>query len=272
MVDSFISKPDVVEGTDDEVLYLPCWDLTETSKRDDGIDLLKDKQALQRLTETVEKAKMDLSSLTQTNISLPFITATADGPKHIKTTITRAKFEELCSNLLDRRLKTPVENSLRDDVHGWAEPDPHRNKLPDAMAVAYNTAKVMQDAFLLVTAVKKVLIRNGIRDGIHKFINSVSDSVANQQRNQRRNAITNVPFRKKFHFCSVSVPFLISVSNQKRNFSVSIPSLIRNGINFSVSDRISDDVFRDGIDSVSRSLRLQLETEFLQIRDEKFRF
>ncbi|KAK9082105.1 hypothetical protein Syun_031586 [Stephania yunnanensis] len=157
MVDSFISKPDVVEGTDDERVWsLPCWDLTETSKRDDGIDLLKDKQALQRLTETVEKAKMDLSYLTQTNISLPFITATADGLKHIKTTITRAKFEELCSNLLDKRLKTQVENSLRDDVHGWGEPDPHRNKLPDAMAVAYNTAKVMQDAFLLVTAVKKI--------------------------------------------------------------------------------------------------------------------
>uniref|UniRef100_A0A6N2KEZ8 Uncharacterized protein n=1 Tax=Salix viminalis TaxID=40686 RepID=A0A6N2KEZ8_SALVM len=82
-------------------------------KRDEGIDLLKDKQALQRLTETAEKAKMELSSLTQTNISLPFITATADGPKHIETTLTRAKFEELCSDLIDR-LKTPVENSLRD--------------------------------------------------------------------------------------------------------------------------------------------------------------
>ncbi|KAG6508077.1 hypothetical protein ZIOFF_033436 [Zingiber officinale] len=82
-------------------------------KRDEGIDLLKDKQALQRLTETAEKAKMELSSLTQTNISLPFITATADGPKHIETTITRAKFEELCSDLLDR-LRTPVDNSLKD--------------------------------------------------------------------------------------------------------------------------------------------------------------
>ncbi|KAK9151043.1 hypothetical protein Syun_009352 [Stephania yunnanensis] len=62
-------KPDVVEGTDDERVWrLPCWDLTETSKRDDGIDLLKDNQALQRLTGTDDKAKMDLSSLTQTNI------------------------------------------------------------------------------------------------------------------------------------------------------------------------------------------------------------
>ncbi|WVY94321.1 hypothetical protein V8G54_033409 [Vigna mungo] len=87
--------------------------LASNFKKDEGIDLLKDKQALQRLTETAEKAKMDLSSLSQTNISLPFITATADGPKHIETTLTRAKFEELSSDLLDR-LRTPVENSLRD--------------------------------------------------------------------------------------------------------------------------------------------------------------
>ncbi|KAK9106920.1 hypothetical protein Syun_022931 [Stephania yunnanensis] len=64
-------KPDVVEGTDDERVWrLPCWELTETSKRDDGIDLLKDNQALQRLTGTDDNAKMDLSSLTQTNIRL----------------------------------------------------------------------------------------------------------------------------------------------------------------------------------------------------------
>ncbi|KAK8637055.1 hypothetical protein V6N13_064485 [Hibiscus sabdariffa] len=89
-------------GGDDFDKRVVDW-LAENFKRDEGIDLLKDKQALQRLTETAEKAKMDL----------PFITATADGPKHIETTITRVKFEELCSDLLDR-LKTPVENSLRD--------------------------------------------------------------------------------------------------------------------------------------------------------------
>ncbi|KAK4799754.1 hypothetical protein SAY86_025119 [Trapa natans] len=99
-------------GGDDFDKRIVDW-LAGNFKRDEGIDLLKDKQALQRLTETAEKAKMELSSLTQTNISLPFITATADGPKHIETTITRAKFEELCSDLLDR-LRTPVENSLRD--------------------------------------------------------------------------------------------------------------------------------------------------------------
>lgn len=99
-------------GGDDFDKRIVDW-LAASFKRDEGIDLLKDKQALQRLTETAEKAKMELSSLTQTNISLPFITATADGPKHIETNITRAKFEELCSDLLDR-LKTPVETSLRD--------------------------------------------------------------------------------------------------------------------------------------------------------------
>ncbi|CAA7406533.1 unnamed protein product [Spirodela intermedia] len=99
-------------GGDDFDKRVVDW-LASDFKRDEGIDLLKDKQALQRLTESAEKAKMELSTLTQTNISLPFITATADGPKHIETTLTRAKFEELCSDLLDR-LRTPVENALRD--------------------------------------------------------------------------------------------------------------------------------------------------------------
>ncbi|CBI39294.3 unnamed protein product, partial [Vitis vinifera] len=99
-------------GGDDFDKRIVDW-LAQNFKRDEGIDLLKDKQALQRLTETAEKAKIELSSLTQTNISLPFITATSEGPKHIETTLTRAKFEELCSDLLDR-LRTPVETALRD--------------------------------------------------------------------------------------------------------------------------------------------------------------
>ncbi|KAL8161719.1 hypothetical protein V2J09_013208 [Rumex salicifolius] len=108
-------------GGDDFDKRVVDW-LAEDFKRNEGIDLLKDKQALQRLTETAEKAKMELSSLTQTNISLPFITATADGPKHIETTLTRAKFEELCSDLLDR-LKTPVQNSLRDAKLAFSDLD-----------------------------------------------------------------------------------------------------------------------------------------------------
>ncbi|XP_042035806.1 stromal 70 kDa heat shock-related protein, chloroplastic-like [Salvia splendens] len=99
-------------GGDDFDKRIVDW-LADSFRKDEGIDLLKDKQALQRLTEAAEKAKIELSSLSQTNISLPFVTATADGPKHIDTTLTRAKFEDLCSDLLDR-LKTPVQTALND--------------------------------------------------------------------------------------------------------------------------------------------------------------
>ena len=87
--------------------------LAEEFRRAEGIDLRKDKQALQRLTEAAEKAKIELSSVTQAEINLPFITATQDGPKHLDTTLTRAKFEELCSDLIDR-CRVPVENAMRD--------------------------------------------------------------------------------------------------------------------------------------------------------------
>jgi molecular chaperone DnaK len=87
--------------------------LAENFMKAEGVDLRKDKQSLQRLTEAAEKAKKELSSLTQTDINLPFITATADGPKHLDTTLTRAKFEEICSDLIDR-CRIPVENALRD--------------------------------------------------------------------------------------------------------------------------------------------------------------
>jgi molecular chaperone DnaK len=87
--------------------------LAEQFKASEGIDLRKDKQALQRLTEAAEKAKIELSSVTQTEINLPFITATQDGPKHLDQSLTRAKFEELCSDLIDR-CRVPVENALRD--------------------------------------------------------------------------------------------------------------------------------------------------------------
>jgi len=87
--------------------------LAEDFQRNEGMDLRKDRQALQRLTEAAEKAKIELSSLGQTSINLPFITATADGPKHIDATLTKAKFEELCSDLLDR-VRRPVEQALKD--------------------------------------------------------------------------------------------------------------------------------------------------------------
>jgi molecular chaperone DnaK len=79
----------------------------------EGIDLRKDKQALQRLMEAAEKAKIELSSVSQAEINLPFITATQDGPKHLELTLTRAKFEELAADLIDR-CRVPVETALRD--------------------------------------------------------------------------------------------------------------------------------------------------------------
>ena len=87
--------------------------MAEAFKANEGIELRKDRQALQRLTEAAEKAKIELSSVTQTEINLPFITATQDGPKHLDLTLTRAKFEELCADLIDR-CRVPVENALRD--------------------------------------------------------------------------------------------------------------------------------------------------------------
>lgn len=82
-------------------------------QKQEGIDLRKDKQALQRLTEAAEKAKIELSSATQTEINLPFITATQDGPKHLDTSLTRAKFEELADDLIER-CRIPVENAVKD--------------------------------------------------------------------------------------------------------------------------------------------------------------
>ncbi|MGC6482992.1 MAG: molecular chaperone DnaK [Synechococcus sp.] len=87
--------------------------LADTFKSNEGIDLRQDKQALQRLTEAAEKAKIELSNATQSEINLPFITATPEGPKHLDLTLTRAKFEELASKLIDR-CAVPVEQALKD--------------------------------------------------------------------------------------------------------------------------------------------------------------
>ncbi|NLK26871.1 MAG: molecular chaperone DnaK [Clostridiales bacterium] len=82
-------------------------------KKTEGVDLSTDKMAMQRLREAAEKAKKELSSATTTNINLPFITATADGPKHFDMNLTRAKFDELTSDLVERTA-IPVQNALRD--------------------------------------------------------------------------------------------------------------------------------------------------------------
>ncbi len=87
--------------------------IADEFKKQEGIDLRKDPMALQRLREAAEKAKMELSQLMQTEINLPFITATAEGPKHLNMTLTRTKFEQLVDDLIQRCVP-PVERALKD--------------------------------------------------------------------------------------------------------------------------------------------------------------
>ncbi len=99
-------------GGDDWDQRIIDW-LADKFQADNGIDLRQDKMALQRLKEAAEKAKMELSSTSQANVNLPFITADASGPKHLDYTLTRAEFERITKDLLDR-VKKPVEQALKD--------------------------------------------------------------------------------------------------------------------------------------------------------------
>ena len=99
-------------GGDDFDNAITNWMIDEFRKAE-GVDLSKDKMALQRLKEAAEKAKKELSTATTTNINLPFITATAEGPKHLDMNLTRAKFDELTHDLVERTA-IPVQNALRD--------------------------------------------------------------------------------------------------------------------------------------------------------------
>ena len=99
-------------GGDDFDKVLVNW-LVNDFKKQEEIDLTKDIQALQRLTEAAEKAKMELSTIDKTNIHLPFITADKTGPKHIEKELTREQFEELCQELINR-CRIPVEKALSD--------------------------------------------------------------------------------------------------------------------------------------------------------------
>ena len=99
-------------GGDDFDQRIIEW-LAQTFRQEQGIDLTKDRMALQRLKEAAEKAKCELSSSQQTEINLPFITADASGPKHLNVTLTRAKLEQLCNDLIERTIP-PVRNCVRD--------------------------------------------------------------------------------------------------------------------------------------------------------------
>lgn len=99
-------------GGDDWDANVVAW-IADEFRKTDGVDLRKDKVASQRLREAAEKAKVELSSMSETSISLPFITADQNGPKHLEMTLTRAKFEELTRDLLDRTV-APVRTALKD--------------------------------------------------------------------------------------------------------------------------------------------------------------
>ena len=99
-------------GGDDFDNRITQW-MVDEFKKAEGVDLSGDKMAMQRLKEAAEKAKKELSSSTTTNINLPFITATAEGPKHLDMNLTRAKFDELTADLIERTA-VPVQNALRD--------------------------------------------------------------------------------------------------------------------------------------------------------------
>ena len=103
---------DTFLGGDDWDQRIVDW-MVEEFKRDQGIDLRNDRQALQRLKEAAEKAKIELSTVQETEINLPFITADASGPKHLQLHLTRAKFEQMTEDLVER-LRGPFEQALKD--------------------------------------------------------------------------------------------------------------------------------------------------------------
>ena len=112
-------------GGDDFDQIIIDW-LADEFKKEEGVDLLQDPMAKQRLKEAAEKAKIELSSTTSTEINLPYITATASGPKHLVRTLTRAKFEQLADKLIQATIK-PCEQALKDAGMTPADPYPRRS-------------------------------------------------------------------------------------------------------------------------------------------------
>ena len=112
VIEVLATNGDTHLGGDDFDNRITQWMIDEF-KKTEGVDLSNDKMALQRLKEAAEKAKKELSSATTTNINLPFITATAEGPKHMDLNLARAKFDELTKDLIDRTA-VPVQNALKD--------------------------------------------------------------------------------------------------------------------------------------------------------------
>jgi molecular chaperone DnaK len=133
-------------GGDDWDQVIVDW-LADAFKKEQGIDLRNDRQALQRLKEAAEKAKIELSNTVQTEINLPFITADAGGPKHLVITLTRAKFEQLSADLM-ARLASPVEQALKDA--GLSA-----NQIDEVVLVGGSTRMPMVQEFVINTLGKQ---------------------------------------------------------------------------------------------------------------------
>ncbi len=112
VIEVLATNGDTHLGGDDFDKRICDW-MVDEFKKNEGVDLSTDKMAMQRLLEAAEKAKKELSTATTSNINLPFITATSDGPKHLDMTLTRAKFDELTHDLIERTT-VPVQNAMRD--------------------------------------------------------------------------------------------------------------------------------------------------------------
>lgn len=129
-------------GGDDWDQVIVDW-IAEDFRKDTGIELRTDRQALQRLKEAAEKAKVELSSTVQTEINLPFITADANGPRHLQTNLTRAKFEQLSADLM-KRLAAPVKQALEDA-------DLDKSKIDEVILVGGATRMPMVHDFIQST-------------------------------------------------------------------------------------------------------------------------
>lgn len=134
---------DTLLGGDDFDIQIIKW-LLEEFKKENGVDLTNDKQAMQRLKDAAEKAKIELSSVDSTQINIPFITADASGPKHLDVTLTKSNYEKLVSDLLTKTLG-PVEQSLKDS--GFAKSDINEVVLVGGMTRTPKVIELVKDFF-----------------------------------------------------------------------------------------------------------------------------
>ncbi|PIR42185.1 molecular chaperone DnaK [candidate division WWE3 bacterium CG_4_9_14_0_2_um_filter_35_11] len=134
---------DTLLGGDDFDKQIIIW-LTEEFKKENGVDLSGDKQAMQRLKDAAEKAKIELSSTESTQINIPFITADQSGPKHLDVTLNRSKYEQLVASLLDKT-KAPVESAIKDS--GIAKADINEVVLVGGMTRTPKVIEIVKNIF-----------------------------------------------------------------------------------------------------------------------------